>query len=93
MSARPDDAEPEDVGFAQRLPDGSLLGIITRSALRQQPQLFELGGGQQVGFVADEDDPAVPFGDFGGQQVGGLPVETHIRCLRMGFRLRLSVAL
>jgi hypothetical protein len=41
-------------------------------AVRQEPELFELGGGHEVGLVDHDHDPAVAFGFLGGEQVGGL---------------------
>ena len=38
----------------------------------EQSELFELVGVEEVGFVDDEHDPSSPFGDFGGEGVGGL---------------------
>jgi hypothetical protein len=38
----------------------------------EQPEFFELVGGEQVGFVDDEHDAPASFGDFGGERVGGL---------------------
>jgi hypothetical protein len=38
----------------------------------QQPQLFELLDGEQVGFVDDEHDGLAAFAGLGGEQVGGL---------------------
>jgi hypothetical protein len=41
-------------------------------AVGEQAELLELLGGQQVGLVDDQDDAAVAFVFFGGEQVGGL---------------------
>jgi hypothetical protein len=49
--------------------------------VRQQPQLFELVGLQEVRLIADDHDAAVPLGGLGGEQVG-----------RLGHQLGLEVA-
>ncbi len=38
----------------------------------QQPQLFELGGLKEVGFINDQNDAAVSLSGLGGEQIGGL---------------------
>lgn len=38
----------------------------------EQPELFELGGVEKVGFVDDDHDPSSAFVFFGGDRVGGL---------------------
>src|SRR5438132_555889 len=42
----------------------------------EQAELFELVGGEEVGFVDDEDNLSASFGDFGGEGVLGLGDET-----------------
>jgi hypothetical protein len=38
----------------------------------QQPELFELVGAQEVGFVQDQDDGSAAFVFLGSEQFGGL---------------------
>jgi hypothetical protein len=46
--------------------------VAVHVTVRQQPQLFELVGVEEVGFVEDEDRGAAAFVFLGGEQVHGL---------------------
>jgi len=52
--------------------------VAVHFAVGQQPELFELVGLEEVGFVEDEDRGPAPFVFLGGEQVHGLRYQRRL---------------